>query len=77
MICRNKAVFALSSICTHRACKVQVQDDLTFLCKCHGSRFDLDGKVTKGPAKRDLPRLAVAETTSGHLLVHLEQKLSG
>lgn len=69
VIRRGEILFALSSICTHKGCKVRVQDDLSFLCKCHGSRFDKDGHVTKGPAKRDLPRLAVAADEQKHLLV--------
>jgi cytochrome b6-f complex iron-sulfur subunit len=50
-------LFALSAICTHRACKLNVTPDHSFFCKCHGSTFDESGKVTKGPATRDLPTL--------------------
>src|SRR5207237_5649233 len=57
VIRREQTLFALSSVCTHRGCKVRAQADGSFSCKCHGSTFDRDGHVTKGPAKRDLPRL--------------------
>ncbi len=75
VIRRDDKLFALSSVCTHKGCKVRVQDDLSFLCKCHGSRFDKDGHATKGPATRDLPRLAVATDDQRHLLVDPDQKL--
>lgn len=75
VIRRNGQLFALSSICTHKGCKVRAKDDQSFLCKCHGSTFDGDGRVTKGPAKRDLPRLAVQADEYKHLLVDLNQKI--
>jgi Rieske Fe-S protein len=75
VIRRDDQLFALSSVCTHKGCKVRVQDDLSFKCKCHGSTFDKDGHVTKGPATRDLPRLAVAEDGRRHLIVDVEQKI--
>src|SRR4051812_12063518 len=52
-------LFALSSICTHRICKLDVEKDHSFHCPCHGSNFDPNGKVTEGPAVRDLPVYAV------------------
>lgn len=69
IIHRDKQVFALSAICTHKGCKVRLASDQSFYCKCHGSTFDANGKVTKGPAKRDLPRLQVSQGEQGHLLV--------
>ena len=71
VIRRDKKVFALSSICTHKGCKVRAQEDGSFLCRCHRSTFDRDGRVVKGPATRDLPRLPVATDEREHLLVKL------
>ena len=68
---RERKVFALSSVCTHKGCKVRAQEDGSFLCRCHRSTFDPDGRVTKGPATRDLPRLPVATDERDHLLVKL------
>jgi Rieske Fe-S protein len=74
VIRRDGKLFALSSICTHKGCKVRVADDQTFFCKCHGSTFDRDGKVTKKPATRDLPRLAVVTDERHHVLVNLNKR---
>jgi Rieske Fe-S protein len=75
VIRRDKKLFVLSSICTHKGCKVRVADDLTFFCKCHHSEFDKDGNVTKGPATRSLPRLEVTVDARQHVLVNLPQEV--
>lgn len=62
-------LFALSAICTHRRCKLDVEPDRSFSCPCHGSTFDSNGHVTHGPARRDLPVLATSVNESGCLLV--------
>jgi Rieske Fe-S protein len=62
-------LFALSAICTHRRCKLFAEGDRSFYCKCHGSTFDPTGKVTTGPAKRDLPFFLAQPDAQGRLLV--------
>ncbi len=62
-------LFALSSICTHRTCKLDAESDRSFFCPCHGSTFDAEGKVTEGPARRDLPTLSSITNENGQLLV--------
>ena len=62
-------LFALSAVCTHRRCKLDMQPDHSFSCPCHGSTFDPNGHVTHGPARRDLPVLATSVNESGCLLV--------
>ncbi len=50
--------YALSSVCTHLGCMTRFERDQNrIFCPCHGSRFDLSGHVTGGPAPRPLPRL--------------------
>jgi Rieske Fe-S protein len=68
VIRKGDKLIALSSSCTHRKCTLKAERDHSFYCKCHGSTFDPGGKVTAGPATRDLP---VLPTTSekGHLVV--------
>jgi Rieske Fe-S protein len=62
-------LFAISAVCTHRDCKLRAQPDHTFYCKCHGSRFSEEGKVTKGPATRDLPHFEMTAGDDKHLMV--------
>jgi Rieske Fe-S protein len=53
---RAEQLYALSLVCTHLGCTVQVNPD-GIICPCHGSHFDLAGKVKSGPATRALERL--------------------
>ena len=64
-------LFALSSICTHRKCKLEAEPDKTFYCPCHDSTFDAQGKVTEGPARRDLPVYDLATDEKGNLVVKI------
>jgi Rieske Fe-S protein len=64
-------LFAISSVCTHKKCKLTAESDRTFYCKCHGSTFDPVGKVTTGPAKIDLPRYSVMVDAQGQAMVRV------
>jgi len=69
IIRRGNDLFALSSVCTHRHCKVKAEPDHSFYCRCHGSAFDPIGKVVDGPATRPLPTLPTSVDSNGHLIV--------
>jgi Rieske Fe-S protein len=45
---------AFSSKCTHWGCEVPLPVNNVITCSCHGAKFDVTGKVTHGPAKKDL-----------------------
>ncbi len=50
---------ALSMLCTHAGCQVNLPSGGTIFCSCHGSRFNLYGQVTGGPAPSPLTSYGV------------------
>ena len=46
-----------SSKCTHLGCRINKTDKGVLVCPCHGSSFNLEGKVLTGPATRNLTAL--------------------
>ncbi len=44
---------AVNLICRHKGCTVELTGD-QFVCPCHGSEYDITGKVTHGPSKSNL-----------------------
>jgi cytochrome b6-f complex iron-sulfur subunit len=60
---------ALSLVCTHLGCTVQEKPD-GFTCPCHGSRYDEEGNVLRGPAQKPLKPLRIEAISSGHLILH-------
>jgi Rieske Fe-S protein len=50
---------ALSMQCTHEGCPVRPPEEGIISCPCHGSQYDLDGRVRRGPAQLPLARYAV------------------
>ncbi|WP_224959305.1 QcrA and Rieske domain-containing protein [Geomonas subterranea] len=55
---RGGRVYALNLVCTHLGCTVNVTP-AGLICPCHGSEFDSEGRVLKGPADRALERYEV------------------
>jgi cytochrome b6-f complex iron-sulfur subunit len=55
---RAGEITAYSLTCTHLGCTVE-EDGEVFACPCHGSRFNIDGEVLKGPAQKPLRCLEV------------------
>jgi glycine/D-amino acid oxidase-like deaminating enzyme/nitrite reductase/ring-hydroxylating ferredoxin subunit len=53
-------VHAVSAICTHQGCQVAFNPiEHSWDCPCHGSRFDIDGRVLDGPAQKPLQKHAL------------------
>jgi glycine/D-amino acid oxidase-like deaminating enzyme/nitrite reductase/ring-hydroxylating ferredoxin subunit len=56
----NDRLHAVSATCTHLGCLVSFDDaERCWACPCHGSRFDVDGRVLHGPAVRPLAPVTV------------------
>ena len=54
----NNKLYVLSTECTHLGCTVKWDDFLKiFQCPCHQSAFDINGKVIRAPAKKNLVKL--------------------
>ena len=54
----NKKLHACSAVCPHLGAILQWNnDEKTFDCPMHGSRFTTEGKVINGPAVIDLKRI--------------------
>lgn len=51
-------LYAVSAICTHLGCTIGKGED-KFDCPCHGSQFNLGGKVMLGPASKELSHFDV------------------
>ena len=78
-VLRNEAgLYALSATCTHLGCMTRFEsENRRLFCPCHGSQFDLEGKVMGGPAPAPLPRLKVTVDKGVVLVDTKELALAG
>jgi len=44
----------IDATCTHEGCTVNGVNGTTYVCPCHGSRYNRSGQVVNGPAKASL-----------------------
>lgn len=44
------AFTAVTAICTHQACTITGYNNQIYTCPCHGSQFNTNGRVARGPA---------------------------
>mmetsp|Transcript_34957 Transcript_34957/g.80097 ORF Transcript_34957/g.80097 Transcript_34957/m.80097 type:complete len:239 (-) Transcript_34957:131-847(-) len=62
--------FAIGATCTHLGCVVPWQKAVNkFCCPCHGSQYDENGMVVRGPAPLSLPLANCAVVESGNIAV--------
>jgi Rieske Fe-S protein len=66
-------IYAMTLTCTHQSCNMASQGSVSssgIYCSCHGSKFDVQGNVTKGPANTSLSHFSVTADASGNLTIH-------
>ncbi len=61
----------VSPICKHLGCTVNI-DGPQLLCPCHGSMYDRDGSVLRGPTQAPLDQFQTEVSSDGILTIHLE-----
>ena len=49
---------AIDAVCTHEGCTITGADGNDYVCPCHGSRYNRDGRVIGGPAMANLRQSA-------------------
>ncbi len=86
---RNPEYFVVLGVCTHLGCAPQDHFDKGdpeisadwpggFFCPCHGSKFDLSGRVFKGvPAPTNLEVPPYAFVDDQHILIGLDEARVG
>ena len=65
-------LYALRALCPHMGCTLALESLISedgVTCGCHGSQFDLQGRVIKGPAKKDLAPEAIVLGCDGLLYI--------
>lgn len=80
LVLQNSAqqLLALDAKCTHEGCTVQyLAAESAIWCACHNARFDLDGRVSSGPAPRPLPKYVVERLDDGGILIVTERSEGG
>jgi len=71
LIMNSSGFIALSLICTHLGCTVKDAPE-GFVCPCHGTLYDNEGSVLRGPAAEPLRRLRTEVTPEGRLILYTE-----
>lgn len=69
-------IMAVLATCTHLGCEVKYHPEKEqWLCPCHGSIYDREGRPTSGPAPKALSRVAVEIKPDGSLIVNTAKKV--
>ncbi len=64
---KGEAIKVFSRECSHLGCVVQKGNEM-FSCPCHGSQYNLDGSLKRGPATSGLKELDFT-IRNGNLIV--------
>jgi Rieske Fe-S protein len=66
-------LYAMTNTCSHQGCDVEPVSSggsAVLDCPCHGSQFDRNGAVIRGPASSPLVHFAVDLDASGNITIH-------
>jgi ubiquinol-cytochrome c reductase iron-sulfur subunit len=69
---KNPEWVVVEAVCTHAGCLPALGQGTGmggWLCPCHGSEFDLSGRVIQGPAARNLPVPPHSFVGAGQLVI--------
>ena len=72
-------LYAMSAACTHAGCMLSVTNAAgaeELSCPCHGSLFDVNGDVTRGPALASLQHYQVDVAADGTITIQGGQPVS-
>jgi cytochrome b6-f complex iron-sulfur subunit len=75
----KEGALAIYKVCTHLGCIYGWKpEEGKFICPCHGSQFEREGKFIQGPAPRNLDSFVIkAFDAGGKLLTETDEKLVG
>ncbi len=75
---QRDSIGVMSMNCTHQSCLLTPLEngDEGYRCNCHESSFDIQGRVLRGPATRDLPWYAAEIDGQRMLVVDLSHEVS-
>jgi cytochrome b6-f complex iron-sulfur subunit len=70
----DAGVLALYKVCTHLGCLYNWNNqEVKFICPCHGSQFEKNGTYIQGPAPRSLDRFVMQiESQDGTILAETD-----
>ncbi len=71
----DESIRSLDPTCTHNRCQVAYNaEKKTIDCPCHGSRYDLEGKVLEGPAPAPLKKYDAYLDEEDRIVLTLEDE---
>ena len=74
---KDKEFTAFTSICPHLGCGINWDEDSgKFICPCHDSFFDIEGRVLSGPSPRGMDTLET-EIKDGKIFVKYQKMRLG
>jgi len=68
--------WAVNAVCPHLGCQPDFDENRRlFVCPCHGSQFDPEGRFLEGPAKRGMSLAALRLDSLGALVAYPQEKV--